>query len=214
MPAGLHAASGCNHCPPPLVQSIPALAISFRCVCCRGYRNPEFFAKMVEHLEIDQYGTSFAPEVCFGVWVWGRWRVVRSAAWRLTSTAPAVHPRCRWWWRHQLCNHHQLCTRGVVPRPPSYPEGSLGHPAALVHCRPPPPPHPATSKQVFDPKALAPEDYLDALQREWAAEEERRKAARAAGQGRVEFHKSGELLLLLLAAVAAAATAAAAAVFS
>lgn len=29
----------------------------------RGYRNPEFFAKMVEHLEIDQYGTSFAPEV-------------------------------------------------------------------------------------------------------------------------------------------------------
>lgn len=30
---------------------------------CRGYRNPEFFAKMVEHLEIDQYGTSFAPDV-------------------------------------------------------------------------------------------------------------------------------------------------------
>ncbi|KAI7842049.1 hypothetical protein COHA_004248 [Chlorella ohadii] len=71
----------------------------------RGYRNPEFFAKMVEHLEIDQYGTSFAPE-------------------------------------------------------------------------------------VFDPKSLPPEDYLDALQREWAAEDERRKAARAAGQGRVEFHKS------------------------
>ncbi|KAL4428668.1 hypothetical protein ABPG77_009774 [Micractinium sp. CCAP 211/92] len=71
----------------------------------RGYRNPEFFAKMVEHLEIDQYGTSFAPD-------------------------------------------------------------------------------------VFDPKSLPKEDFLDALQREWAAEEERRKAARAAGHGRVEFHKS------------------------
>lgn len=47
--------------------------------------------------------------------------------------------------------------------------------------------------QVFDPKSLPPEDYLDALQREWAAEDERRKAARAAGQGRVEFHKSCEL---------------------
>lgn len=29
----------------------------------RGYRNPEFFSKMVEHLEIEQYGTAFAPEV-------------------------------------------------------------------------------------------------------------------------------------------------------
>ena len=37
---------------------------------------------------------------------------------------------------------------------------------------------------------------MDALAREWAAEEERRKAARAAGQGRVEFHKSGGALLL------------------
>ena len=30
---------------------------------CRGYRNPEFFAKMVEHMEIDQYGTAFDPAV-------------------------------------------------------------------------------------------------------------------------------------------------------
>ena len=44
---------------------------------------------------------------------------------------------------------------------------------------------------MFDPAHLPPEDYGDALQREWAAEEERRKAARAAGQGRVEFTKSG-----------------------
>lgn len=29
----------------------------------RGYRNPEFFRKMVEHLEIDEIGSSFAPEV-------------------------------------------------------------------------------------------------------------------------------------------------------
>lgn len=36
---------------------------SSRDTSCRGYRNPEFFAKMVEHLEIQQYGTSFAPEV-------------------------------------------------------------------------------------------------------------------------------------------------------
>ncbi|KAI3429437.1 hypothetical protein D9Q98_005531 [Chlorella vulgaris] len=71
----------------------------------RGYRNPEFFSKMVEHLEIEQYGTAFAPE-------------------------------------------------------------------------------------VYDPAALPPQDYLDALQKEWAGEEERRKAARAAGQGRVEFQKS------------------------
>jgi hypothetical protein len=33
------------------------------CLYRRGYRNPEFFAKMVEHMEIQQYGTAFDPEV-------------------------------------------------------------------------------------------------------------------------------------------------------
>ena len=42
---------------------------------------------------------------------------------------------------------------------------------------------------VWDPAALPPEDYVAALQKDWAAEEERRKAHRAAS-GRVEFVKS------------------------
>lgn len=29
----------------------------------RGYRNPEFFRKMVEHYEINQYGSCFPSEV-------------------------------------------------------------------------------------------------------------------------------------------------------
>lgn len=104
-------------CPPASLSPTRALAAPCCSAClpsaacaplgyCRGYRNPEFFAKMVDFLEIQQYGTSFPPD-------------------------------------------------------------------------------------VWDPSALPPEDYLDALAKEWAAEEERRKAARAAGQGRVEFAKSG-----------------------
>lgn len=40
--------------------------------------------------------------------------------------------------------------------------------------------------EVYDPKALPPEDHLAAMRKAWAAEEERRRAARAASQ-RVEF---------------------------
>lgn len=70
----------------------------------RGYRNPEFFRKMVEHLEIDEYGSSFPAE-------------------------------------------------------------------------------------VFDPHGLPEEDYIDELQKQWNAEEERRKAVRQQ-TGRIEFTKS------------------------
>ena len=70
----------------------------------------------------------------------------------------------------------------------------MPQPIPSSHPLPAPPPLPPSlpsAPQVFDPSALPPEDYLDALQKEWTAEEERRKAARAAGQGRVEFLKSG-----------------------
>lgn len=140
----------------------------------RGYRNPEFFAKMVEHLEIDQYGTSFAPEV-------------RRRAARARRQPP---PLCRaWCWPGRM-----LGSTGPGTGEP--PTNTHTHRGAPSHCaarcaHPPTPPHPIP-RQVFDPKSLPKEDYLVALQREWAAEEERRKAARAAGQGRVEFHKSCE----------------------
>ena len=42
---------------------------------------------------------------------------------------------------------------------------------------------------VWDPASLPPEDFVEALQKDWAAEEERRKAHRAAS-GRVDFVKS------------------------
>ncbi|GAB4822423.1 hypothetical protein N2152v2_009469 [Parachlorella kessleri] len=70
----------------------------------RAYRNPEFFRKMVEQFEVDEYGSCFA-------------------------------------------------------------------------------------KEVFDPRGLCKEDYIEELQKEWAAEEERRKAQRQA-TGRIEFTKS------------------------
>jgi hypothetical protein len=123
---------------------------------------------MVEHMEIQQYGTAFDPEV----------RVVQSTRHpshpRSTPFVPACEPcsaaralQCSSAAAQQLglamcCNRQWL----IMPV-----------------CFPP---------QVFDPSSLPNEDYLDALQKEWAAEEERRKAARAAGQGRVEFQKSCE----------------------
>lgn len=71
----------------------------------RAYRNPEFFRKMVDYWEIDEYGTAF-------------------------------------------------------------------------------------SETIFDPHNVPPEDMLTALQSEWASEEARRRAARAAGTGRIEFTKA------------------------
>lgn len=86
----------------------------------------------------------------------------------------------------------------IQSKPPDFTPPHLTPPPHTRPTHPPntphtltPTPHPRCTLQVFDPKSLPKEDFLDALQREWAAEEERRKAARAAGHGRVEFHKSG-----------------------
>lgn len=49
----------------------------------------------------------------------------------------------------------------------------------------------ALPPEAFDPGALCPEDTLEALKAEVAAAEERRRAARAAGVGRIEFAKGG-----------------------
>ena len=49
--------------------------------------------------------------------------------------------------------------------------------------------HPPAAHQVFDPRGLCKEDYIEELQKEWAAEEERRKVQRQA-TGRIEFTKS------------------------
>ena len=122
----------------------------------RGYRNPEFFAKMVEHLEIDQYGTAFAPEVC--VCMCARAHLPLASAPRQQQRQDATTGRKR-----------------------------QGTPHTTPRGRPPPPP----CAQVFDPHNLPAEDYLDALLKEQAADEERRKQQRSAGQGRVEFTKSG-----------------------
>lgn len=65
--------------------------------------------------------------------------------------------------------------------PPQAGPGGLSIPV-LLSCAPARP-------QVFDPHSLPKEDFIEELQREWAAEEERRKAQRAA-TGRIEFHKS------------------------
>jgi hypothetical protein len=43
---------------------------------------------------------------------------------------------------------------------------------------------------VFDPASLPTEDRVGALRAEWAAEEERRRASRAAGTARIEFTRA------------------------
>ena len=45
--------------------------------------------------------------------------------------------------------------------------------------------------ETFDPGALPEEDTIDSLKKEWAVEEERRRAARAAGTSRIDFVRSG-----------------------
>ena len=68
---------------------------------------------------------------------------------------------------------------------------------------------------VFDPAALPAADTLPSLQKEWAEEEERRRAVRAAGTGRIEFTKEAPahsaLATSAIAAAHARATALAAA---
>jgi len=59
-------------------------------------------------------------------------------------------------------------------------------------------------QEVFDPGALPLSDSLEALQREWAAEEERRRALRASGVGRIEFTGPASQTTLASSAVAAA----------
>lgn len=49
----------------------------------------------------------------------------------------------------------------------------------------------ALPPESFDPGALPQEDTLEALKAEWAAEEERRRAARASGAGKIEFAMGG-----------------------
>lgn len=43
---------------------------------------------------------------------------------------------------------------------------------------------------TFDPGSLPEEDSLESLKKDWAAEEERRRAARAAGTARIDFTRS------------------------
>ena len=49
----------------------------------------------------------------------------------------------------------------------------------------------ALPPEVFNPGALPKEDFIEALKKEWTEEDQRKKAARAAGSAKIEFTQAG-----------------------
>ncbi len=83
-----------QHCSLWLTSVLPSLPLGL-VDNRRGYRNPEFFAKMVEHLEIDQYGTSFAPEVGDDIIADSRPCSAALPSFPEPGVSRRLHPSCR-----------------------------------------------------------------------------------------------------------------------